>query len=87
MGCPAKVASGIGAIAVYIYSLKNLPYTVMMIMNDSIVMKSDPMMVTAQSGMLSKNPQSYMAVTISLGRVVFDAPVMPEVFMILVMIP
>ena len=87
MGCPAKVASGIGAMAVYIYSLKNLQYTVMMMMNDIIVMKREPIMVTAHRGMLSKKPQSSMALIISFGSFVVDAPPSPEVLIILLMTP
>ena len=87
VGCPAKEDSGTGAMAVYIYILKNLPYTVNMIMKDSTVTKSDPMIVTAQRGMLSKNPQSSMASTISWGRVVLEAAVMPDVLIILLTIP
>ena len=57
LGSPAKVESGIGASAVYIYNLKNLPYTVIMSRNDITVMNKPPMSVTAQSGIDSKKPQ------------------------------
>ena len=51
--------------------MKNLPYTDIIIMNDSTVMNSPPMSVTAHRGMLSKKPQSSTAVTISVGNTVF----------------
>ena len=46
-----------------------------------------PMSVTAQRGMLSKKPQSSIAVTIDCGRVVFVAEPTPEDLMIVVMTP
>ena len=42
VGSPPKVDNGIGAIAVYKYILKNLPYTVSIIINESIVINSPP---------------------------------------------
>ena len=53
---PAAATKGIGDIAVYIYNLKNLPYTVRIITKESIVIKIDSSNVTAQRGMNSKNP-------------------------------
>lgn len=50
--------------------MKNLPYTDIIIMNDSTVMNSPPMSVTAHSGIDSKKPQSSMVVIISAGSVV-----------------
>ena len=44
-GSPAKVESGIGAIAVYKYNLKNLPYTVNIIIKDNTVMTKPPINV------------------------------------------
>ena len=61
--------------------------TVMMMMNDIIVMKREPIMVTAHRGMLSKKPQSSMALIISFGSFVVDAPPSPEVLIILLMTP
>jgi len=61
LGSPAKEARGTGAIAVYKYSLKNLPYTDRIIMKESTVMNNPPMSVTAHSGMLAKKPQSSIA--------------------------
>ena len=59
-----------GASAVYIYSLKKRPYTVIMRMKDITVINSPPMSVTAHSGIDSKKPQSSMVVIISAGSVV-----------------
>ena len=70
VGSPAKDDRGIGAIAVYIYSLKNLPYTVSIITKDSIHINREPIKVTAHSGIDSKKEQASTAVTISAGRVV-----------------
>ena len=53
-----------------LYSLKNRPYTVIIIMNDKTVINSPPIRVTAHNGILSKNPQLSMVVTISAGKVV-----------------
>ena len=47
-------------------------------MNDNTVMTRLPISVTAHRGMLSKNPQSSMAFTISFGSVVFPAAAIPE---------
>ena len=82
LGSPANEDSGTGAMAVYKYSLKNLPYTDIIIMNDNTVMNSPPISVTAQRGMLSKKPQSSTAVTISCGSTVFCAEPKPAAFMI-----
>jgi glutamate racemase len=65
LGSPAKLDSGIGAMAVYIYILKKRPYTERIMMNDSTQMNSPPMSVTAHRGIDSKKPQSSTAVTIS----------------------
>ena len=42
VGSPATVESGIGAIAVYKYNLKNLPYTVKIMIKDKTVINSPP---------------------------------------------
>ena len=62
---PAAAASGIGEMAVYIYNLKNLPYTVKIITNDNIVINMDPNSVTAHKGIDSKNPVLLTASMIS----------------------
>lgn len=81
-GSPAKVDKGMGAMAVYMYSLKKRPYTVMIIMNDSTQINSPPMSVTAHRGMDSKNPASSTAVMISVGSTVScGAPNPPAVMM------
>ncbi len=49
-----------------------------MMINDSTVMNRLPISVTAQRGMLSKNPQSSIAVTIALGNFVLLTVPMPE---------
>ena len=86
-GSPAKVESGTGARAVYIYSLKNLPYTVIIRIKDITVMNRPPMSVTAHRGMLSKKPQLSMVSTISCGKVVFCAVVNPAAVIIVPIIP
>ena len=48
----------------YIYNLKNLPYTVRIKMNDNTVTKSPPNKVTVHKGILSKNPHLLTASTI-----------------------
>ena len=58
VGSPAKDDKGIGAIAVYIYSLKNLPYTVSIITKDSTHIKREPISVTAHNGIDSKKEQA-----------------------------
>ena len=87
VGYPAKVESGIGAIAVYMKILKNLPYTVRIMMKESTVINRLPISVIAQSGILSKNPQSSMALIISFGKVVFPVLVIPDDVMILLVTP
>ena len=77
MGSPAKVDNGMGAIAVYIYSLKNLPYTLIIIMKDITVINRPPISVTAQSGMLSQKPQFSIADTNSSGNTVSVADETP----------
>ena len=62
---PAAAARGIGEMAVYIYNLKNLPYTVKIITNDNIVINMDPNSVTAHKGIDSKNPVLLTASMIS----------------------
>ena len=62
---PAAAASGIGEMAVYIYNLKNLPYTVKIITNDNIVINIDPNSVTAHKGIDSRNPVLLTAPMIS----------------------
>ena len=54
----------------YIYNLKNLPYTVRIKMNDNTVTKSPPNNVTAHKGILSKNPHLLIASIIDCGRVI-----------------
>ena len=58
-----------------------------MMMNESTVMKRLPMSVTAQSGMLSKKPQSSIASTIAFGKVVFVADPTPDALMIVLIAP
>lgn len=79
--------SGIGASAVYIYNLKNLPYTVIMSRNDITVMNKPPMSVTAQSGIDSKKPQLSIVSIISCGRVVCCAEVKPAAVIIVPIVP
>lgn len=55
VGSPAKVEKGIGARAVNIYILKNLPYTVNIKINDNTVINKLPINVTAHKGIDSKN--------------------------------
>ena len=76
-----------GAIAVYIYSLKNRPYTVKIIMKESTHTNRPPIKVTAHNGIDSKNPQSSIAVIMSAGRTVGDGVPKPAADMILEMIP
>ena len=65
--------------------MKNLPYTVIIIMNDSTVMNRPPISVTAHKGIDSKNPQLSMAVTISAGKTVCAAEPKPAaVIMVLI---
>ena len=69
-------------MAVYIYSLKKRPYTVIIMMKDSTQINRPPIRVTAHSGMDSKNPASSTAVTISVGSTVGDGvPKPPAVMM------
>ena len=87
VGCPAKVESGIGAMAVYIYSRKKRPYTVRITMKDMTVMKRLPISVTAHSGMLSKNQQSSIADIISFGSVVLLTLPIPDFFIMVLIMP
>lgn len=64
---PAKLASGKGASAVYIYRRKNRPYTVRIITNDSTVMNRLPRIVTSHKGMLARKPTFSMAACTSPG--------------------
>ena len=73
--------------AVYIYNLKNLPYTVIIRMNDSTVINNHPISVTAHNGILSKNPQSSMVVTISAGKVVCSGVPNPAAFIMVEIVP
>lgn len=77
-GCPAKLARGMGAIAVAMKTLKNRLYTVRIITRDSTQMNREPKRVTAHRGILSRKPTSSMTATISSGRAVAVAPVRPE---------
>ena len=77
----------IGARAVYIYSLKNLPYTVIIIIKDNTVIKRPPISVTAHNGILSKNPQSSIVVIISEGNVVWFGFPKPAVFIMVEIVP
>lgn len=52
----SAAASGTGDIAVYMYSLKNLPYTVKIITKDNIVINIEPSKVTAHNGIDSRKP-------------------------------
>jgi len=81
------VESGIGASAVYIYNLKNLPYTVIMSRNDITVMNKPPMSVTAHNGILSKKPQLSIVSIIDCGKVVCCAEVKPAAVIIVPIVP
>jgi len=56
-------------------------------MKDSTVMSRLPIRVTAHSGMLSKKPQSSIALTIESGKVVLLAELMPDARMIVDITP
>ena len=56
-------------------------------MKDSTVINRPPINVTAHSGMLSKKPQSSIAVTISVGSTVCCAVPRPAAFMIVEITP
>ena len=64
---------GIGDIAVYIYNLKNLPYTVKIKIKESTVTNNPPSKVTAHNGILSKNPQLFTASITDCGKDTPDA--------------
>ena len=87
VGSPAKDESGIGAIAVYRYNLKNRPYTVIIIMKDNTVINNPPINVTAHNGMDSKKPHFSTAVIIDCGKVVLVAPPNPEAVIIVDITP
>ena len=87
VGSPAKLESGTGAIAVYIYILKNRPYTLKIITKLSTQMNNPPISVTAHKGILSKKPQSSIAVTISCGNIVACGVPNPAEFMIVLTTP
>ena len=72
-------------MAVYIYILKNLPYTDRIMMNDSTQMNRPPISVTAHKGIDSKKPQSSTAVTISVGSMVACGDPKPAEFIIVEM--
>lgn len=50
--------------------------------NDRIVMNNPPSNVTAQSGMLSQNPQLLIAVVTVAGNIVWEEVVSPELVII-----
>lgn len=58
-----------------------------MIINDSTVIIRLPIIVTAQSGMLSKNPHSSITLIIVSGSNIFSALVIPDVFIIMFTTP
>ena len=87
LGSPAKVERGTGARAVYIYSLKNLPYTVIIRIKDIMVINRPPISVTAHKGILSKKPQLSMVSTISCGKVVCCAEENPAAVIIVEIVP
>ena len=76
-----------GASAVYIYSLKNLPYTVIIRIKDITVINRPPISVTAHNGIDSKNPQLSMVSTISCGKVVCCGFPKPAAFIIVPIVP
>lgn len=86
VGSPAKLDKGIGANAVYKYNLKNLPYTVIIIINDKTVTTNPPINVTAHNGIDSKKPQDSIAVIIELGKVLFELKVILAVDIIFAVI-
>ena len=87
VGSPAKLDKGIGAKAVYKYNLKNLPYTVIIIINDKTVTTNPPINVTAHNGIDSKKPQDSIAEIIELGKVLFELKVILAVDIIFDVIP
>ena len=88
VGSPAKVAMGMGAMAVYIYSLNILPYTVKIIINDKTVINRLPSSVTIQRGIESNNPTLSIFSTISAGSsITSESPPNPEFCMIVDTIP
>ena len=66
---------------------ENLPYTVIIRINDSTVINNPPISVTAHKGILSKNPQSSMVVTISAGKVVCSGVPNPAAFIMVEIVP
>ena len=56
-------------------------------MNESTVINNPPISVTAHKGILSKNPQSSMVVTISAGKVVCSGVPNPAAFIIVEIVP
>ena len=56
-------------------------------MNDSTVINNPPISVTAHKGILSKNPQSSMVVTISAGKVVCSGVPNPAAFIMVEIVP
>ena len=75
---PANDESGTGASAVYIYNLKNRPYTLIIIINDSTVINRLPSIVTSHNGMLAQKPASSTAVSIAAGSVTAAPPIPPR---------
>jgi hypothetical protein len=82
VGSPAKEARGTGAIAVYIYSLKNRPYTVIIMMKLSTVMNRPPSSVTAHKGIDAKKPVLLIASFMLSGSTVLFAPANPAAVII-----
>ncbi len=74
---PAKLESGMGANAVYIYSRKNRPYTVRIMTKDSTMMNRLPRIVTSHSGMLARKLTFVMASEISVGSVTIASEIPP----------
>jgi hypothetical protein len=86
-GSPAKVEMGMGAMAVYIYSLNILPYTVRIMIKDSTVIRRLPSSVTIHKGMDSSIPTDSIFSTISAGSSVTPPFVIPDCAMIVDTIP
>ena len=76
-----------GAMAVYIYSLNILPYTVRIMIKDSTVIRRLPSSVTIHKGMDSSIPTDSIFSTISAGSSVTPPFVIPDCAMIVDTIP
>ena len=61
----------------YIYILKNRPYTDIIIMNDKTVINRLPIMVTSHKGMLAQNPTFSIADSIVDGNDTLAPPMPP----------